>query len=138
MEPIERDLDAVETEQHTEPMVLNLGPAHPCTHGTVRIVVELQGETVVRAGSEQAARMEAARVVQQGEEWGLASEVIGEVKALYDLPSGWDGQCRPFGKRDELDRPLAEQLAEIEKKAAENKADEVHDGPYDVGWRGSR
>jgi NADH-quinone oxidoreductase subunit D len=49
MEPLELDLDAVETERHVEPMILNIGPSHPCTHGTVRIVVELEGETVRRA-----------------------------------------------------------------------------------------
>ena len=32
-----------------EPMVLNFGPQHPATHGTLRIVVELDGETVLKA-----------------------------------------------------------------------------------------
>lgn len=31
-----------------ERMVLNLGPQHPATHGVLRLVVELDGETVVR------------------------------------------------------------------------------------------
>ena len=31
---------------HTETMVLNMGPAHPCTHGTVRLVAELDGEEI--------------------------------------------------------------------------------------------
>lgn len=31
---------------------LNIGPSHPATHGTLRIMVELDGETVVRAGTE--------------------------------------------------------------------------------------
>jgi NADH-quinone oxidoreductase subunit D len=30
-------------------MVLNMGPQHPSTHGVLRIVVELEGETIVRA-----------------------------------------------------------------------------------------
>ncbi|MCB0309918.1 MAG: hypothetical protein KDD42_01705, partial [Bdellovibrionales bacterium] len=37
---------------HSETMVLNLGPAHPATHGTVRIVVELSGETILDADVE--------------------------------------------------------------------------------------
>lgn len=37
---------------HTDTMVLNLGPAHPATHGTVRIAVELSGEKIVNADVE--------------------------------------------------------------------------------------
>jgi NADH-quinone oxidoreductase subunit D len=33
----------------TQTMVLNMGPQHPSTHGVLRIVLELDGETVVRA-----------------------------------------------------------------------------------------
>src|SRR3990172_5205574 len=33
-------------------MVLNMGPQHPSTHGVLRIVLELDGETVVKAQPE--------------------------------------------------------------------------------------
>ncbi|MDP6931326.1 MAG: NADH dehydrogenase (quinone) subunit D [Myxococcota bacterium] len=36
----------------TERMVINIGPSHPVTHGTLRIQVEVDGETIVRTGCE--------------------------------------------------------------------------------------
>ncbi len=33
----------------TESMVLNLGPSHPAMHGTLRVLVELDGETILHA-----------------------------------------------------------------------------------------
>ena len=39
----------VNVELETEGMTLNLGPQHPATHGTLRIVVRLDGEQVVWA-----------------------------------------------------------------------------------------
>ncbi|MBI4545529.1 MAG: NADH dehydrogenase (quinone) subunit D [Gemmatimonadetes bacterium] len=38
----------VEPELHGEHMLLNLGPPHPATHGVLRLVLELDGETVIR------------------------------------------------------------------------------------------
>ncbi|MFM1847628.1 MAG: NADH-quinone oxidoreductase subunit 4 [Pseudomonadota bacterium] len=37
---------------HSETMILNMGPAHPATHGTVRIVAELSGERIIDADVE--------------------------------------------------------------------------------------
>lgn len=42
---IERYLDP---ETHQETMTINMGPSHPSTHGVLRLVLELDGETVVR------------------------------------------------------------------------------------------
>jgi NADH-quinone oxidoreductase subunit D len=49
MEPIDLDLDDNELELPSEPMHLNMGPSHPAMHGTVRIVLELSGETIVKS-----------------------------------------------------------------------------------------
>lgn len=49
MEPLDSDLEEGELELPAEPMQLNMGPSHPAMHGTVRIVVELSGETITKA-----------------------------------------------------------------------------------------
>lgn len=40
------------TDDDFEHVTLNLGPSHPATHGTLRIVVTLDGETIVGADTE--------------------------------------------------------------------------------------
>ena len=45
--PQAEDPIALEPELPTEPMTLNMGPSHPAMHGTVRMVLELDGETIV-------------------------------------------------------------------------------------------
>lgn len=49
MEPLDIELEEGELELPTDPMLLNMGPSHPAMHGTVRIVVELSGETITSA-----------------------------------------------------------------------------------------
>jgi len=49
VEPLDQDLEEGELEMPADPMSLNLGPSHPAMHGTVRIVVELSGETITKA-----------------------------------------------------------------------------------------
>ena len=48
MEALDLDLEEGELELPAEPMHLNMGPSHPAMHGTVRIVLELSGERIVR------------------------------------------------------------------------------------------
>ena len=45
LEPIDQDI-------HSEPMILQMGPSHPATHGTVRFTLTLDGETVVKCDTE--------------------------------------------------------------------------------------
>ena len=48
----ERDVDPIDplstAELRQETMVINMGPQHPSTHGVLRLLLELDGETVVR------------------------------------------------------------------------------------------
>ncbi len=47
MEPIEEELeDESALELPSEPMKLNMGPSHPAMHGTIRMVLDLDGETI--------------------------------------------------------------------------------------------
>src|SRR6201999_3047443 len=45
------DWDSVTNDDHDERIVINLGPQHPSTHGVLRLVLELEGETVTQARS---------------------------------------------------------------------------------------
>ncbi len=49
MEPVDLELEEGELELPSEPMHLNMGPSHPAMHGTVRVVLELSGENIVKA-----------------------------------------------------------------------------------------
>ena len=49
MEPLDQDLEEGELELPADPMSLNMGPSHPAMHGTVRIVLELSGESILKA-----------------------------------------------------------------------------------------
>jgi NADH-quinone oxidoreductase subunit D len=41
---VEREAD----EMHAEHMLINIGPQHPATHGVLRLVIELDGERVIK------------------------------------------------------------------------------------------
>ena len=49
MEPVDLELEEGELELPSQPMTLNMGPSHPAMHGTIRIVMDLSGETIVKA-----------------------------------------------------------------------------------------
>lgn len=48
MEPLDTELEESELELPAEPAMLNVGPAHPAMHGTVRCVMELSGESILK------------------------------------------------------------------------------------------
>jgi NADH-quinone oxidoreductase subunit D len=49
MEPADQVTRETELELPSQPMTLNMGPSHPAMHGTVRIVLELSGESILKA-----------------------------------------------------------------------------------------
>ncbi len=50
-DPTPRD-DELEAHLQTRNMVINLGPSHPATHGTVRLRLDLDGETIIKMDTE--------------------------------------------------------------------------------------
>jgi len=46
--PVEGEAYEVHEDIHGEHMLINIGPQHPATHGVLRLVLELDGETVIR------------------------------------------------------------------------------------------
>ncbi|MCU1258034.1 MAG: dehydrogenase subunit [Bryobacterales bacterium] len=48
----DREEQTVSAEKQTRRMTLNMGPQHPSTHGVLRLEIELDGETVVKATPE--------------------------------------------------------------------------------------
>ena len=48
----DREEQSVSAEKQTRRMTLNMGPQHPSTHGVLRLEIELDGETVVKATPE--------------------------------------------------------------------------------------
>ncbi len=51
-EPARRPEITRQSDLHTDRMILNMGPSHPATHGTVKFTTELDGETIVDMGVE--------------------------------------------------------------------------------------
>ena len=43
------DWDTLIDSEHDDRIVINMGPQHPSTHGVLRLVLELEGETVTQA-----------------------------------------------------------------------------------------
>ncbi|MDT7571028.1 MAG: NADH-quinone oxidoreductase subunit, partial [Actinomycetota bacterium] len=43
------DWDTITPGDEEERLVINMGPQHPSTHGVLRLVLELEGETVTQA-----------------------------------------------------------------------------------------
>src|SRR6202049_2471994 len=47
---VEQDYERhLQAKSGTQSMVLNMGPQHPSTHGVLRLLLELDGETIVKA-----------------------------------------------------------------------------------------
>src|SRR6266702_4672120 len=87
-----------------EHMLVNMGPQHPATHGVLRLVVELDGETVVRCIPHLGylhSGCEMSRIISHMVWLGTTSIDLGaftpflwafqERERIYDLQEMWTG-----------------------------------------------
>ena len=44
--------DPIDQDTHSEPMILQMGPSHPATHGTVRFTLTLDGEKIIKCDTD--------------------------------------------------------------------------------------
>lgn len=44
--------ERIDQDIHSEPMILQMGPSHPATHGTVRFTLTIDGESIVKCDTE--------------------------------------------------------------------------------------
>ena len=61
----------------TDELVINMGPQHPATHGTLRIEMELDGETVVKATPH-------IGYLHRGSEKLCEGEIYAQIVTLFD------------------------------------------------------
>ena len=45
-----KDVPVIEPEGFTEHFTINFGPQHPAAHGVLRLILEMEGEFIIRAG----------------------------------------------------------------------------------------
>src|SRR5438445_10931081 len=66
-------------------MVLNMGPQHPSTHGVLRVVIELDGETVVKAAPDIGFLHTGIEKQFEAENWQQAVVLTDRVDYLSNL-----------------------------------------------------
>src|SRR4030095_14884413 len=97
-------------ELRTETMTVNMGPQHPSTHGVLRLIIELDGETIVSAlptigylhtgiekTAEQKKWQQVVPLVERMDYLGAQSNSLGYVLAVERL-LGIDDQMPERGK----------------------------------------
>jgi NADH-quinone oxidoreductase subunit D len=75
----------IEKEDHPERMKLSVGPHHPATHGVLRVVLELEGETVVDAQPETGFLHTGIEKNAEALNWQQANTVIDRMDYLNPL-----------------------------------------------------
>ena len=73
--------------------------------------VQINYDTIIRATSREDAERQANRILRDSDEEPDALEAV-EITSLKELPTGWNGDCRPWGETDPHDRTLREILGQ--------------------------
>ena len=68
--------------------------------------VSVEFEIVVNAKTKWEADRMAEGVIRDDDDSNPSTIITKEIKDLDDLPTPWDGDCRPWGDRDPMDRTI--------------------------------
>ena len=77
--------------------------------------VEVTYQLVIRAESQQAAEQQAGYIVRREDDGEPTAVSAAEIETVADLEKPWDGDCRPWGERDPMDRTISQILAAKEQ-----------------------
>lgn len=85
--------------------------------------VEVIYQTVILAESEQDAERNAGYVIKKEDDADPQMIMAEEVTNVAQLPAPWDGECRPWGERDPMDRTIGQVLANMADMTSRPKSD---------------
>jgi len=75
--------------------------------------VEVTYQVVIRAESSVSAERQADYIVRHEDDGEPTTVTASEVKTVADLEKPWDGDCRPWGERDPMDRTIGQILEDL-------------------------
>src|SRR5438094_783858 len=92
----------------TQEMLLNMGPQHPSTHGVLRLLLTLEGETVVDCTPVIGYLHRGIEKILGGIRFNVNYLRVGGV--LHDFPKGWLKECEAFLDQEEKNMAELETL----------------------------
>lgn len=127
----------LENEQKQDRMTLSIGPHHPATHGVLRVVLELEGETVTRAEPEIGFLHTGIEKNAEALNWQQANTVIDRMDYLSPISNN-AGYClaveKLLGITDEIpDRATKVRVILLELQRIASHMVAIGTGGLDLG-----